>query len=231
MKLLPIALPCAFFCLCGTHAAYLSIENHSKPWTSFQDITLSANEGLLLALPIHDMDSHYLCDVVIENQAFQISVHSESPDNWIATPMVERSLPQEYVSLINEHLTTSAGLPTTTTFNRAHSSPPLNVAPIISCKPCPINQQSSSVLQQRIGFMHVIDLLSIVGVGFLAAAATGVAALFRRHDHLKRSGRIINMKSCTPPQWGRLDHFHERPSMDNHDETEYVFNYIRNKLG
>jgi hypothetical protein len=235
MKLLPIALPSIIACLCSNIvlAAYLSIEDHSNPWTSFHDIALAENEGLLLTLPVHDPDSHYLCDVVIGNhEAFQISVHSESPDNWIATPMVERSLAQEYVTLLNEHIKTTAGRSdhgraTSNPSQLAHSLMNNAVAPIITCKR-PVNQRSGSVLQQRIGFMHLIDVLSIVGVGFLAATASGIAAWFRRHDHLKRPVAITNYHSYARC---RLDHLHERPSMDNHDETEYVFNYIKNKLG
>jgi len=229
MKLLFLATTCLW--LCGTHAAYLSIEDHSTPWTSFHDIT---HEGLLLTPPPHDSDAHYLCDVMIENhETFQISVHSESPDNWIATPMAETDLPAEYVTLINEHLKTSTGLPTGT-LNRARSSPrphshygsPSSTAPIISCKPH-INQRPTSFLHQRVGFMHLIDLLSILGVGFFAAAMSGAAAVLRRRDHLKRRPVTVMDIKCASRL---LDHLHELPSVDNRVETEYVFNYLQSKL-
>jgi len=222
MNLLPIALICAIGQLCSSYAAYIAVEDPSIPWTSFQDAALPVSEGLLLAPLLHDLDSHYLCDVVIGNEAFQISVHSASPNTWIPAPTVERILPSEYVNLINDHFSSSS--------HRPHFSPPAhspsNAAglPAISCR----RPADHSVLQQRIGFMHVIDFLSILGVGFLAAVASSVAALLRRRDHhLKRP-------DSAPPmvmQWGRLDHLHERPSLDNRHETEYVFSYIKSKLG
>jgi len=225
MKLLILATTCLL--LCGTHAAYLSIEDHSTPWTSFHDIT---HEGLLLTPPPHDLDAHYICDVVIENKdAFQISVHSESPDNWIATPMTEKDLPAEYVTLINDHLKASTGLPTGTS-NRAHPPPRAHygssTAPMISCKRH-INQRPASLMHQRVGFMHLIDLLSILGVGFFAAAMSGAAAVLRRRDHLKRRPvTVLDAKYASR----LLDHLHELPSVDNRVETEYVLNYLQSKL-
>lgn len=69
--------------------------------------------------------------------------------------------------------------------------------------------------------MHAIDLLSIIGVGFLAATASGVAALLRRHDQQKRTETDI-------PRSISLNYLHEHP---NSDDTEQVFDYIKSKLG
>ncbi|KIK69519.1 hypothetical protein GYMLUDRAFT_33889 [Collybiopsis luxurians FD-317 M1] len=223
MKFLFIAIAC----LCSsTYAAYLSFDDHSKPWTGFE-------EGVLLPPPIDDLDSQYLCDVMIGDEAFQISVHSTSPDEWIPAYVNERHLTQEYVTLINQHLRMNIGRssgPPTTTSHRVHSSPlahsPLNpTSPTISCKR---PTQSTSIFHRKIGFMHVIDLLSILGVGFVAAAASGVAALLRRHDHHHHHHPVI---VAPVPRRPRLDHFLERPSTENSDDTEYAFNYIKSKLG
>jgi len=223
MKLFLIAFPCALAFLCTTYAAYLAVDDQSKPWTGFQ-------EGLFLTFPLDELESHYLCDVLIGNEAFQIDIHSSSTDDWVAAPRNERNLPQEYVNLINQHLKASVGPSGVPASNRVPSShiarfTSKHVTPIISCQR-PTTQIPCSVLQRRIGFMHVIDLLSILAVGLLAAAATGIAAVLRRHDHLKRPVIITHS-----PRMARLDQLHELPSVHNLEETEYVFDYIKSKLG
>ncbi|KAF5385659.1 hypothetical protein D9757_005461 [Collybiopsis confluens] len=224
MKLLSIVLAC----LCSsTFAAYLSVNDQLKPWTGF-------DEGVLLPPPVDELDSHYLCDVTIGDDAFQISVHSSSPDEWASAYADVSHLSHEYVTLINQHLRMSiASRLSTTTYesNLVHSSPlahpPSNLTPppTISCKH-PIH--STSIFRRRIGFMHVIDLLSIIGVGFVAAAASGLAALLRRNDRHHVKGPII---VAPTPRRPRIDHFHERPSIDNDDETEYAFHYIKTNQG
>jgi len=220
MKLLPIALPGALAYLCSTYAAYLAVDDQLKPWTGFQ-------EGLLM-LPSHnEHDSHHLCDVMIGNDKFQVDVHSTSSDEWVVSPRDERNLPQEYVTLINQHL--KANAPTSTS-NHVHSSPLAQstskyAPPIITCQR-PAAQVPCSILQRRIGFMHVIDLLSIVAVGLFAAIATCIAAVLRRNDQTTRSVTMANT-----PRLVRLDQLRERPSPFNLEETEYVFDYIKCKLG
>jgi hypothetical protein len=214
MKLLLLALPYALASLSATYAAYLSVHDHSKSWTGFQ-------EDLWLAPPLGDLDSHYICDVAIGEDAFQISVHSASPDDWSTADIDEKHLSEEHVTYINQHLRTNLGR--STSKREYHSPSLLKLSTTISCRH---PTQPKSVLQQRIGFMHVVDFLSILGVGFVAATASGVAAWLRRHEHSKRSD-VMTALSRQP----RLDHFHEHPSTDNLHETEFALNYIKSKLG
>ncbi|KAJ3997571.1 hypothetical protein F5050DRAFT_1392362 [Lentinula boryana] len=217
LKFLPFSLLSIIICLCGTHAAYISIHDQKQSWAGLQ-------EGLMVTPALDELDTQYLCDVMIANDAFQISVHATSSDNWATTSLDGKEFPKEYITVIDQHLRIKLGqtIPPTSTSDHDHSypltsSPILGTSPSISCQRLVI---SGSALRQRIGFMHIIDLLSIVGVGFLAATASGIAALLRRHDHQRPAAEI--------PRPFQLNHLHERPKSD---ETDYAFDYIKSKLG
>ncbi|KAJ3791290.1 hypothetical protein GGU11DRAFT_576834 [Lentinula aff. detonsa] len=217
LKFLLFSLLCTIICLCGTHAAYISIHDQKQSWAGLQ-------EGLMVTPALDELDTQYLCDVMIANDAFQISVHATSSDNWLTTYLDGTELPKEYIAVIDQHLRTNLGQTTSPTSTSDHdhsyslsSSSSPGTSSSISCKRLDI---SGSALRQRIGFMHIIDLLSIIGVGFLAATASGIAALLRRHDHQRPSTEI--------PRFLQLNHLHERP---HSDETDYAFDYIKSKLG
>ncbi|KAJ4482132.1 hypothetical protein J3R30DRAFT_3402762 [Lentinula aciculospora] len=223
MKFLPISLLCAIAHLCRTHAAYLAVHEQAN-----------LQEGFMMSSTLDERDSQYLCDVMIDKEAFQISVHStsvtllHSPDDWSTSPLDGRELSDEFMGFIKQHFRTNAGqsgAPMSTP-DRSHLHP--SAYPSFRVDSLSISCQQSvipgSALRRRIGFMHVIDLLSIVGVGFLAAIASGVAALLRRQDCASSTVTDI-------PRSLQLNHLHERPATYGSGETEYVFDYIKSKLG
>ncbi|KAJ4468962.1 hypothetical protein C8R41DRAFT_632207 [Lentinula lateritia] len=136
-----------------------------------------------------------------------------------------RELSDEHITIIDQHLRFEVEHLTAPTYNSkdAHSSPlsPPSFSITHSSISCQHVGFASSTFRRRIGFMHAIDLLSIIGVGFLAATASGVAALLRRHDQQKRIETDI-------PRSLQLDYLHEHP---NGDDTEQLFDYIKSKLG
>ncbi|KAJ3775547.1 hypothetical protein FB446DRAFT_394021 [Lentinula raphanica] len=219
MKFLPISLLCAIIFLCSTNAAYISIHDQKQSWAGLQ-------EGLMVTPALDELDSQYLCDVTIADEAFQIAVHATSPDDWATTSVDGKELPNEYITVIDQHLRTSLGQLSsspTTMSDHVQSSPMTRSSsdtafPSITCKRSVV---AGSALRRRVGFMHIIDLLSIIGVGVLAVTAQGIATLLRRHDD-------FNQPVTEFVRTSRLNHLHERP--DN-DETEYVFDYIKSKLG
>ncbi len=87
MKLVySIALPCALTYLSSAHAAYLSVEDPSDAsWPDLQDLVLPMGEGLLFTHPLHDPVAHYLCDVLIGNTAFEISLR---PERYVPAPVM-----------------------------------------------------------------------------------------------------------------------------------------------
>ncbi|KAJ3811886.1 hypothetical protein EV368DRAFT_80970 [Lentinula lateritia] len=217
MKFLSTTLLYVAACVWATQAAYLSIHDQEQPWAGFQ-------EGIMITPVLDELDSQYLCDVTIDNEVFQISVHSTSQDDWTSNTLDGREPPDEHITIIDqyfrlavEHLAGS-----TSTSKDAHSSPlsPSSSSDTHSSISCQHVGFASSTFRRRIGFMHAIDLLSIIGVGFLAATASGVAALLRRYDQLKRHETDI-------PRALQLDYLHEHP---NSDDTEQVFDYIKSKL-
>ncbi|KAJ3865536.1 hypothetical protein EV359DRAFT_80371 [Lentinula novae-zelandiae] len=218
MKFLSTSLLYVVACVWATQAAYLSIHDQEQPWTGFQ-------EGIMMTPVLDELESHYLCDVTIDNEVFQISVHSTSQDDWTSNTLDGRELPEEHITIIDQHLRFEVEHLTgsTSTSKDAHSSPlsPSSFSITHSSISCQHVGFASSTFRRRIGFMHAIDLLSIIGVGFLAATASGVAALLRRHDQQKRTETDI-------PRSLQLDYLHEHP---NGDDTEQVFDYIKSKLG
>ncbi|KAJ4491378.1 hypothetical protein C8J55DRAFT_504059 [Lentinula edodes] len=217
MKFPPIVLFYVAACVCATQAAYLSIRDQEQPWAGFQ-------EGIMITSVLDDLDAQYLCDVTIDKEIFQISVHSTSQDDWTSHTLDGRELPDEHITIIDEQLRIEVGhlSASTSTPKDAHSSPlsPPSFSDTRSSISCQHISSASSTFRRRIGFMHAIDLLSIIGVGFLAATASGVAALLRRHDQQKRIGTDV-------PRSLRLDYLHEHPDSD---DTEQVFDYIKSKL-
>ncbi|GAW05712.1 hypothetical protein LENED_007587 [Lentinula edodes] len=103
MKFLSTSLLFVVACVWATQAAYLSIHDQEQSWAGFQ-------EGIMITPVLDELDSHFLCDVTIDNEVFQISVHSTSEDDWTSNTLDGRELPDEHITIIDQHLRLEANI-------------------------------------------------------------------------------------------------------------------------
>ncbi|KAG7088422.1 hypothetical protein E1B28_012417 [Marasmius oreades] len=169
--------------LCVANPMYLNIQNSPNRLSLSLDINDAGHR-----LPCHHDEDHiqYLCRISGGDAEMKVTIDSSTENHsWLSRAngqllqdftTTERKVIEKYIRLAHDSHT---------------SYPTLLEESLDSLRVECIQSTHDHWIHKKIGFLHVVDVLSILGVGIIALTASGIALMVGRSDKVSTVVDII----------------------------------------